>query len=137
MPERGLIILQNFLSQDAPCLHDQEAIAQVREARAEAEAAAEQRLATALEQQRVELVKQARSWLCTCGNGGALCTALACPVQTLYATHCECGCCACHACGSIGHVCTGGLRCMQAPVPIMLCHALLIENVRLGVASTH
>jgi len=58
-------------------------------------------------------------------------------VQTLYATHCECGCCACHACGSIGHVCTGGLRCMQAPVPIMLCHALLIENVRLGVASTH
>jgi len=39
------------------------------EARAEAEAAAEQRYAAALEQQRVELVKQARSLSCTQGAG--------------------------------------------------------------------
>ncbi len=41
--------------------------AQVHQARAEAEAAAEQRSAATLEQQRVELVKQARSLSCTRG----------------------------------------------------------------------
>jgi hypothetical protein len=46
------------------------------EARAKAEAAAEERLAAALEHERAELVKQARSWLCMCGNGGASCTAM-------------------------------------------------------------
>jgi len=35
--------------------------------RAEAEAAAEQRFAAALAFERAELVKQARSLLCTCG----------------------------------------------------------------------
>jgi len=53
------------------------------EARAEAEAAAEQRSAAALEHQRAELVKQARSRLCVCGSGDASCTATACSVQTL------------------------------------------------------
>ncbi len=38
------------------------------EARAEAEAAAEQRLAAALALERAELVKQARGLLCTCGT---------------------------------------------------------------------
>ncbi len=37
------------------------------EVRAEAEAAAEQRFAAALAFERAELVKQARSLLCTCG----------------------------------------------------------------------
>ena len=40
----------------------------MEQARAEAEAAAEQRLATALALQRVELVKQARSCPCMCGT---------------------------------------------------------------------
>jgi len=51
------------------------------EARAEAEAAAEERFAAALEHERAELVKQA----CICGNGGAGCTAL----QTLHTARCE------------------------------------------------
>ncbi len=38
------------------------------EARAEAEAAAEQQFATALALERAELVKQARSLSCTCGT---------------------------------------------------------------------
>jgi len=38
------------------------------EARAEAEAAAEQRLAAALAHKRAELVKQARSLSCMCGS---------------------------------------------------------------------
>ncbi len=55
------------------------------EARAEAEAAAEERFAAALEHERAELVKQARGRLCICGNGGAGCTAL----QTLHTARCE------------------------------------------------
>jgi len=52
-----------------PC--SQSSCAQVHqartEARAEAEAAAEQRIAAALALERAELVKQARGLLCTCG----------------------------------------------------------------------
>ncbi len=54
------------------------------EARAEAEAAAEAHFAAALEHERAELVKQARSWLCMCGNGDAICIG-----QTLCAARCE------------------------------------------------
>jgi hypothetical protein len=51
---------------------------QVRaEARA-AEAAAEQRMAAALALERARFDKQARSWLCMCGNRDARCTARAC-----------------------------------------------------------
>ncbi len=42
------------------------------------EAAAEQRIAAALALQRAELVKQARSLLCMCGDRDVRCTALAC-----------------------------------------------------------
>ncbi len=48
------------------------------EAHAEAEAAAEQRVAAALALERAELDKQARSWLCMCGDRHARSTALAC-----------------------------------------------------------
>jgi hypothetical protein len=70
---------------DLPCppmMTGQSNAAQVNqartEARAEAVAAAEECCAAALEHQRAELVKQARSWLCTCGNRDVRCTALAC-----------------------------------------------------------
>jgi hypothetical protein len=54
------------------------------EARAEAEAAAEARFAAALEHERAEFVKQARSWLCMCGNWDAICTG-----KNLCAARCE------------------------------------------------
>jgi hypothetical protein len=53
------------------------------EARAEAEAAAEARFAAALEHERAELVTQACSWLCMCGDGVAICIG-----QTLCAARC-------------------------------------------------
>ncbi len=56
------------------------------EARAEAEAAAEQRIAAALALKRVELDKQARSWLCMCENRDVCCTAIAC----FELLHCVC-----------------------------------------------
>jgi hypothetical protein len=61
------------------------------EARAEAEAAAEQRIAAALALKRVELDKQARSWLCMCENRDVCCTAIACFEYycTVWAPDCE------------------------------------------------
>ncbi len=56
------------------------------EARAEAEAAAEQRVAAALALERAELDKQARSWLCMCGNRHVRSTAIAC----FSLLHCLC-----------------------------------------------
>jgi len=63
------------------------------EARAAAEAATEERCAAALQHQRAELVKQARSWLCTCGNRDGRCTPLC--VQSCVGRF------ACHARGSV------------------------------------
>ncbi len=63
-----------------PMMTGQSYVAQVNqartEARAAAEAATEERCAAALQHQRAELVKQARSWLCTCGNRDGRCTPL-------------------------------------------------------------
>jgi len=70
------------------------------EARAEAEAAAEQRVATALALERAELDKQARSLLCMCGNRHVRST-LPWPVLV----HCVCKAawsrCTCHARGGM------------------------------------
>jgi len=63
-------------------------LAQVDQARAEAcaaEAAIEEQLAAALAFERAELVKQARSSLCMCGNRDVRCTALA-----FHFVHCVC-----------------------------------------------
>ncbi len=55
-------------------------------ARDEAEAAADQRVAAALALERAELVKQARSLLCMCGNRHVRSTAVACSALL----HCLC-----------------------------------------------
>jgi len=106
------------------------------EARAEAEAAAEQRSAAALEQQRAELVKQARSWLCTCGNGVP--AALPWPALCRLCTQHTVSVAAVHAMRAAAWACMYWWAAVHASArPIMLCHALLTEKVRLGVASTH
>jgi CDGSH-type Zn-finger protein len=56
------------------------------EARAEAEAAVEQRITAALALERAELVKQARGWLCMCGNRHVRSTAILC----FLLLHCLC-----------------------------------------------
>jgi len=70
------------------------------EARAEAEAAAEQRIAAALALERTELDKQARSWLCMCRSR---LHRLSQVLQQMCTTDCERDGCICFACGSMGH----------------------------------
>ncbi len=88
------------------------------EARA-AEAAAEEQVAAALALKRTELVKQARSWLCMCGNRDVHCTALACFCalcvrQTVWSRF------ACHAPGSVGIGGGDELQCVDAPDLLMM-----------------
>ncbi len=87
------------------------------EARAGAEAAAEQRLATALALQRAELVKQARSWPCMCGTG-------------LFTAPSD-------AFDSRGHVVRYMSRSEGKRLSYSYAHALLTEALCLGVARTH
>ena len=70
------------------------------EARAEAEVAAEQRIATALALERAELVNQARSFLCMCRNR---LHRLSVSLQQMCTTDCERDGCICSACGSMEH----------------------------------
>jgi len=94
----------------------------VDQARAEAraaEAAAEQRIAAALALERAECNKQARSWLCMCGNRNVRCTALAC-ICTLCVRQTAWSRFACHAPGSMGIGVEDELQCMDAPdLPMM------------------
>ncbi len=82
------------------------------------EAAAEEQLAAALALERAELVKQARSLLCMCGDRD-LRTALACfchlcVQQTAWSRF------ACHARGGVGNGDGDKLQCTEAPFQLMM-----------------
>ena len=96
-------------------MHQARAVA-CAEARAEAEAAAEQRIAAALATQRVELVKQARSLLCMCGDRDVRCTALACFCALCAHQTANEAAGTGHARGSVGNDDGVELQCREMPV---------------------